>query len=82
MTQDENNNLRADVSAYFQPTQPEQELPLPDAAPRATMTPAQIEVAFENYVGYIMSMPTNAWTTKDRQAVLVASGRALRTLGR
>ena len=82
MTEDEKTQLRTDVSAYFQPAQPGQELPLPAAAPRATMTPAQIETAFENWTEHINSRPAQTWTPEERAAIRVAATRALRTLGR
>ena len=81
MTQDEQNQLRADVAAYLRGTEPAPEpLPLPAAANRAALNPAQQEVLFENWVASIYARPSGTWTPEENAVIRTATMRALRTL--
>jgi hypothetical protein len=82
MTFDERNQLRSDVSAYFQSQQPAPApVPLPPAANRAALTPVQQEVLFDDWVSHINSRPTQTWTADEKNAIRVASTRVLKELG-
>ena len=82
MTQDEKNQLRADVSAFYQSTQPAPDpLPLPAQANRASLNPAQQETLFDNWVSHINSRPPQTWTPEEKNAIRVASARVLKGLG-
>lgn len=81
MTENEKASLRADVAAYMQSTQQAPEpLPLPAAANRAALNPAQQEALFENWVEHIYAKPTQTWQPDEVAAIKVAAQRALRTL--
>lgn len=73
--------LRAGINEHFRQEQAALDpVPLPAAANRAALTPEQQETAFENWVGYIYSKPTQTWTPEEVAAVRTATVRALRTL--
>ena len=80
MTDAEKNRLRADVNEYFRQQESAPEVPLPAAANRAALTPAQQETLFQNWVEYILSTPSNTWGPAEKNAVRVASSRALKEL--
>ena len=82
MTENEKTQLRADVAAYMQSTQPAPDpVPLPAAANRAALKPAQQEALFDNWVTHINSRPAQTWTAEEKNAIRVASARALKELG-
>jgi len=80
MTNADKDTLRADVSAYMQSTQPNPEpLPLPPAAPPG-LSPEQQETLFDNWCSDIYARSPKSWTPSEREAIRVATIRALRTL--
>ncbi len=81
MTDQEKNQLRADVAAFLNPKPADPVVPLPAQANRAAMTPAQQEVAFDNWVTHINSQPTSTWTAEEKNAIRFASARVLKELG-
>ena len=81
MTQDEQNQLRADVAAYLRGTEPAPEpLPLPAAANRAALSPEKQELLFENWIADIDKRPSSTWTPEEKDAYRFAALRAARTL--
>lgn len=80
MTQDEQNQLRADLAAFLNPKPAEEPLPLPAAANRAALNTAQQEVLFENWVASIYARPSPTWTPEETAVIRTATMRALRTL--
>lgn len=73
--------LRSEINQHLRQEQAALDpVPLPAAANRAALTPEQQETAFENWVGYIYSRPTQTWTPQEVAAVRAATMRALRTL--
>ena len=72
--------LRAGINEYLSGSRTRESVPLPPAANRAALTPEQQETAFENWVQYIYSRPTQTWTPDEVAAIRAAAMRALRTL--
>jgi hypothetical protein len=80
MTTDEKTTLRAEILAVLNPAKAEEDIPLPAGTPRAAMTWDTQERAFSNWQEHILSKPPHTWDTAERNAIRVASTRALRTL--
>jgi hypothetical protein len=80
MTEDEKGTLRADIATHMQSTQPGPEaLPLPPATPPG-LSPEQQETLFDNWCSDIYARSPKSWTPSEREAIRVATIRALRTL--
>ena len=74
--------LRDELTAYNRAEQAnaEEAIPLPAGTPRAAMTLDDQERAFSNWQDFIMSKNPKTWDEAERNAIRVASRRALRTL--
>jgi hypothetical protein len=73
--------LRDGIAQYYRQQHPAPEVPLPPAAPRASMDAQTQERAFDHWVTYILSTPTHTWGPNEKHAVAVAATRALKEAG-
>jgi hypothetical protein len=81
MTENERTTRLADINTCLQSMQQAPDpVPLPAAANRAALTPAQQETLFENWIQDIYTRPAQTWTVEENSAVRAATVRALRTL--
>jgi hypothetical protein len=68
------------IASVLNPAKAEETIPLPAGTPRAAMTLDAQERAFSNWQDFILSKAPHTWDAAERNAIRVASTRALRTL--
>jgi hypothetical protein len=79
MNDAEKDRLRQSILDHLTGAQNAEPLPLPPGAPPG-LTPVQQETLFQNWCDFIYARPAPTWTPLEREAIRVASARALRTL--
>jgi hypothetical protein len=74
--------LRDELTAYnrAEQTKAEDAIPLPAGTPRAAMSLDAQEKAFANWQEFILAKNPKTWDDAEKNAIRVASTRALRTL--
>jgi hypothetical protein len=73
--------LRAGINEHFAQQQAALDpLPLPAAANRAALTPAQQETLFDNWCADILTRAAQTWTPAEIGAIRAATARVLRTM--
>ncbi len=73
--------LKQAMSDFQQAQRQEDPLPLPPAANRAALSPEQQLELFNEWTSWINSRPQNTWTSEEKNAIRVASVKALKDLG-
>ncbi len=68
------------ISAVLNPEKAEETIPLPAGTPRAAMSLDAQEKAFANWQEFILAKDPKTWNDAEKNAIRVASTRALRTL--